>query len=315
MHTPTVTQRFSQALLQAAERLGLPGPPLHPDGERVPLAVQDQLWQHLVDCADDALVGLQLGLTLQVGHLDVAGMLLMSCDDYGESLDILHEYLPIIGEGGEVEVNSTGDQVTLRYAPIYEVCQAQRVEAVLSAILHLSRWSTGGRFMPESVHFAHAPLDDASRYPGLLGCPVHFGSDSNFLRFSTAQLALPLIQANSALRDQLRLLADNRLRELGESSLSASVSALIREHPSAGKERIAEMLAMSGRHLNRRLADEGLSFKQLRDRELRILAEAALLREEKIIVIAEQLGFSDESAFAKAFRRWSGMTPSQFRDQ
>ena len=53
----------------------------------------------------------------------------------------------------------------------------------------------------------------------------------------------------------------------------------------------------------------------MQDRELRVLAETALLRDEKIIAIAEQLGFSDESAFAKAFRRWSGMTPSQFRDQ
>ena len=73
------------------------------------------------------------------------------------------------------------------------------------------------------------------------------------------------------------------------------------------------MLAISGRHLNRRLADEGLSFKQLRDRELLHLAEMALRRDEKIAAIAEALGFSDESAFAKAFRRWTGMSPSQFR--
>lgn len=315
MHTPTVTLRFSQALFQAAERLGLPSPPLQPDQERVPLSVQDQLWQHLVDSAQDPLIGVQLGLALQVGHLDIAGMLLMSCDSYGDSLDILFEYLPIIGEGGEVDVKRDGNSVLLTYTPIYDACRAQRVEAVLSAILHLSRWSTGGRFVPESVHFQHNALDDLNRYPGLLGCPVHFHSDKNYLRFDQQMLTLPLIQANGALRDQLRLLADTRLRELGESSLSASVASLIREQPRAGKERIADALAVSGRHLNRLLAEEGLSFKQLRDRELRILAEAALLRDEKISAVAEQLGFSDESAFAKAFRRWSGMTPSQFRDQ
>ena len=76
MHTPTVTLRFSQALLQAAERLGIPPPNLPADGDRVPLAVQDQLWQHLVVCTDDPLIGLHLGLTLQVGHLDVTGMLI-----------------------------------------------------------------------------------------------------------------------------------------------------------------------------------------------------------------------------------------------
>ena len=315
MHTPTVTLCFSQALLQAAERLGIPAPAQSPDSDRVPLAVQDQLWQHLATCADDPLIGLHLGLTLQVGHLDVTGMLLMSCDTYVESLEVLCEYLPIIGEGGEVDVKTQDQQIALSYAPIYDVCRAQGVEAVFGAILQLSRWSTGGRFSPSSVHFEHAALDKTQRYSELLGCPVHFECTGNYLSFSCDQLDMPLIQANSTLRDQLRLLADNTLRELGDASLSAEVAALIRQHPRAGKERIAELLAMSGRHLNRRLADEGVSFKQLRDRELRILAEAALHRDEKVVVIADALGFSDESAFARAFRRWSGMTPSQFREQ
>ena len=315
MHSPTVTLRFSQALIQAARRLGLPPLDTPRAEERVPLEVQDTLWQELCDSASDPLIGIQLGQTLQVGHLDVAGMLLMSCETYGESLDALHEYLPIIGEGGDVSIERDGDSVCLSYTPVYEVCRAQRVEAVLTAILHLSRWSTGGQFRAESVHFVHAPLDDAQRYPGLLGCPVHFGATSNHLRFAAHMLELPLIQANTALRDQLRLLADDTLRQLGEKSLSASVSELIREHPRAGKERIGELLAISGRHLNRRLAEEGLSFKQLRDRELRKLAEAALYRDEKIAAVAESLGFSDESAFAKAFRRWSGLSPAQFRDQ
>lgn len=315
MHTPTVTLRFSQALIQAAQRLGLPPLDTPPIEERVPLEVQDALWQELCAQASDPLIGIQLGMALQVGHLDVAGMLIMSCETYGESLDVLFEYLPIIGEGGEVNVKYESDSVLLSYTPIYDICRAQRVEAVLSAILHLSRWSTGGLFQAQSIHFGHAALHDAHRYPGLLGCPVSFSEPDNYLRFDKSMLALPLIQANSALRDHLRKLADNTLRQLGEKSLSASVSDLIRQHPRAGKERIADLLALSGRHLNRRLAEEGLSFKQLRDRELQSLAEVALQREGKISVVAEELGFSDESAFAKAFRRWTGKSPAQFRDQ
>lgn len=313
MHAPTVTLRFAQALIQAAHRLGITPPPL-PDGEeRIPLAIQDTLWQHLCSADSDPLIGIRLGQTLQVGHLDVAGMLLMSCETYGESLEALVEYLPIIGEGSEVTLHAAGSHVELGYTPVYDVCRAERVEAVLSAVLHLSRWSTGGLFQPKALYFRHAPLDDPQRYPGLLGCPVHFEADGNFLRFHRDMLDLPLIQANSVLRDQLRALADQTLRQLDEESLGNQVAELIRAHPRAGKERIAELLAISGRHLNRRLADEGLSFKQLRDRELLHLAEMALRRDEKIAAIAEALGFSDESAFAKAFRRWTGMSPSQFR--
>lgn len=314
MHTPTVTLRFSQALIQAAAKLGLTfdSPPSH---ERVPIDVQDTLWESLCSRASDPLIGVQLGMNLQVGHLDVAGLLVMSCDTYGEALDALFEYLPIIGEGGDVHVRHDGAAVELHYTPRFTVRQAERVESVLSGILHLGRWSTGGRFQVLSMHFQHAPLDDASRYPGLLGCPVSFSQSGNYLRFEKSALDLPLIQANSAVRDHLRALADETLRHLGEQSLSASVAELICQHPRAGKERIADLLAISGRHLTRRLADEGLSFKQLRDRELLKLAEAGLARDDKIAAIAEALGFSDESAFAKAFRRWTGTSPAQFRDR
>ena len=80
MHTPTVTLRFSQALIQAAQRLGLPPLDTPPIEERVPLEVQDALWQELCAQASDPLIGIQLGMALQVGHLDVAGMLIMSCE-------------------------------------------------------------------------------------------------------------------------------------------------------------------------------------------------------------------------------------------
>lgn len=313
MHAPTVTLRYAQALIQAAHRLGMDTPALPDGSERVPLTVQDSLWQQLCAQSKDPLIGIQLGQTLQVGHLDVAGMLLMSCETYGESLDALIEYLPIIGEGGEVSMQVGGSHVELGYTPVYDTCRAARVEAVFSAILHLSRWSTGGYFQAQALHLAHAPLDDARRYPGLLGCPVHFDAEDNFLRFHRDMLDLPLIQANSPLRDHLRMLADQALRQLDEESLATRVAELVRAQPRAGKERIAELLAISGRHLNRRLAEEGVSFKQLRDRELLYLAEMALRRDEKIAAIAETLGFSDESAFAKAFRRWTGMSPSQFR--
>ena len=72
--------------------------------------------------------------------------------------------------------------------------------------------------------------------------------------------------------------------------------------------------AMSGRHLNRKLADEGFSFKQLRDRELQVLACRALERGDKIAGISAELGFSDESSFSRSFRRWTGMSPSQYRE-
>ncbi len=314
MSTATVTLRYSQALLQAAQRLGLPAPQLELDSERVPLSTQDALWEHLCKHSDDPLIGIRLGLSLQVGHLDIAGLLLMSCETCGEALDALIDYLPIIGEGGQAQLETNNRGVCLSYQPHYTSCTQQRVEAVLAGLVQLGRWSTGGHFTVHELHLAHPPRDDAQRYPELLGCPVRFNTHDYRLCLPAETLTRPLIQANAPLRDQLRSLADQQLANLEAQSLSRKVSQAIRRQPGASRDEIAAQLAVSSRHMNRRLAEDGLSFKSLRDHELRQLAETALHRGDRISQITEQLGFSDESAFAKAFRRWSGLSPAQFRD-
>lgn len=316
-HTPTVTVHFSQAILQAARRLGLPLPDELvaelESRERVDLASQDRLWEGFCGAARDPLTGLELGLALQVGHLDTAGMILMSCETVAEALDALLDYHPIVGEGGAFHLREEGDLMRLCYEPVYRVRRDERVEAVLASMLNLTRWSTGGLFQAEALSFQHAPLAAPERYRERLGAAVAFQAEDNALVFAREQMAIPLIHANPALCQHLRGLADQLLERLDSRSLSARVGALVRENPRWGKERIAERLAMSGRHLVRKLADEGTGFKLLRDAQLQTLAEQALERGARLADIAEELGFSDESAFAKAFKRWTGQTPAQYR--
>ncbi|MEE4250042.1 MAG: AraC family transcriptional regulator ligand-binding domain-containing protein [Alcanivoracaceae bacterium] len=311
---PTVTLRFAQAIRQAAARLGIDLPVAQADGERVPLAAQDALWEAFCSAAQEPLIGLRLGLELQAGHLDLAGLLLMTCETYGESLDALLEYYPIVGEGGDFSLQIVRDEVCLSYHAHYHVRMAERVETVIAALLNLSHWNSGGGFQASRVELCHRPLDEPSRYHQLLGCPVTFNSAVNSICFPQSMLSLPLIQANAAMRDQLLKLADSQLSQLGDNSLSRQVAALICEQPRWGKEKVADSMGMSGRHLIRLLADERMSFKQIRDRELLRLAQRALQEEIRISDVALQLGFSDESAFAKAFRRWTGMSPGQYRD-
>ena len=312
---PTVTLRFAQAIHQAAARLGIVLPVSPSDGERVSLQAQDALWDALCSAAPDPLIGLRLGLEVQAGHLDLTGLLLMSCETYGESLEALLDYYPIVGEGGDFRIEMDQHEVRLSYLPHYQVRVAQRVENVMAALLNLSHWNTGGAFRASHLQLTHAALDQADRYASLLDCPIRFAAASNSICFPRELLTLPLIQANTAMRDQLRRLADEQISLLADDSLAHQVAALVRKQPRWGKERVAEHFAVSGRHLIRLLADDGITFKQIRDRELLQLASQALHTGSRITDTALQLGFSDESAFAKAFRRWTGMSPAQYRDQ
>lgn len=307
----TVTLRFAQALADAAARLGMAVPPWPTAGERVAMAELDRFWDQLCHSADP-LIGLRLGLALQVGHLDITGLLLMSCSNYAESMAALVEYAPLIGGVG-FQLHSEGELQQLQVQSAFRARPAQRVEAVLTMILQLSRSNTGGRFEPARLLLRHAPLAAAADYSKLLGCPVMFGAAIDALEFSSAQLALPLEQANPGVRDHLVQLADVGLAQVAAQSTRQRVTALLRVHPQWNKDQVAARLHLSGRHLARRLTEEGTSFRQLQDQERRGVAEDMLRRQCRIQQVAEALGFSDESAFAKAFRRWTGVSPSMFR--
>lgn len=316
---PTVTLQLTQAIVQNAQRLGLKLPAeliaSIPDTGRTPMSLQNDLWEAFCSAGEDPLTGLRLGQSLQVGHLDMVGMLLMSCDTLGEAIDLLIEYHPVVGEGGDFHHAHQGGDSLLIYEPHYRVRQRERAESVTACVLNLARWITGGSFQAKLVQFTAEAAEDAAKYEALLDCPVRFSAPCNAIRFSPELLATALIQANSNVRDQMRMMADATLRELGQDGLSAKVKALVRQHPTWGRERIAAELNMSGRHLIRKLQDEGSTFKLLRSGLLQQMAETQLESGASIAQVADELGFSDESAFVKAFKRWAGVTPAQYRNQ
>jgi AraC-like DNA-binding protein len=313
---PSVTARYTQAIVEAAQRQGVDLPAPLRDAlaghTRIPMAQQDALWTLFTNATSDPLAALRLGTDLQAGHLDIVGLLLLSCDTLGDGLEVLTEYAPIIGDNARFEVTRDGDIVTLRYQPEYTACRAQRVEAALGCVLGLARWMTNGRFMPGAVLFAHASRADTGAYETLLGCPARFSQHCDGVTMDAAMLDCRLIQAGSQLHTHLRALADEMLASLQQGSVSARVQQLIRANPRWGKERIGEQLGMSGRHLNRKLADEGISFKSLREALLDDMAVQALRSGHSVAAVGERLGFSDENAFTRAFRRWRGLTPAQF---
>lgn len=312
----TVTVHFAKALLEAALRQGVELPAemqqVLTSGPRVPMAAQDAFWSLFSAARPEPLAALRLGLSIQAGHLDIVGLLLLSCETLGDALEVLAEYAPIVGDQARFEIERAAEQVTVTYWPDYLACRDQRVEATLACMVNLARWMTSNNIRLREVLFAHHAAAEADAYQALLGCPVRFDAEVNGVAMDAAELTRPLIHAGGDVHAHLRALADDMLASLQKDSLSAKIEQIIRAHPRWGKERIAETLGVSGRHLNRKLSAESVSFKTLREAILFEMAREALHKRQPTSAISAQLGFSDENAFSRAFARWSGQTPAQY---
>ena len=179
------------------------------------------------------------------------------------------------------------------------------------------------RFVPEEVSraarisFEHEAPPYRESYTQAFGCAVHFGQAYNGSLFCRSSLDVPQLHA-----DPISLMA---LQRAADSLLSAgppraAVSERVRDILRFGSapsevtcEGIAQSLGITARSLRRRLATEGLTLSGLLDEERCRFACAELKRDASVKVLSERLGFSEPSAFHRAFKRWTGTTPVRYQ--
>lgn len=191
-------------------------------------------------------------------------------------------------------------------------------EQTIVAIVKISREVAGEDFRPEAAHFRHQPPDDMTAHEAYFGCPVIFDSDRDALEVSEKSLLAPNRLGDPSISDFFDAHLDRELAQLEDrAGLDKRIRIKISQSLSEGVpsvSQIAQSLNMSARTLQRRLSGQGYSFQTLVDESRRQLAEK-LLRETDYALgeIAFLTGFSEQSAFTRAFKRWAGQTPRSYR--
>lgn len=259
----------------------------------------------------------------------------MLCDEYGAfglawksaqtlraSWDRAERYALVLTSVSAYEVRNADEGVYMLLHRDGERRLGLRLsnEATIASVVAISQQVTEAPFQPRAIFFRHPPPRSVAEHERHFGCPVHFDADRD------AVLAAPdTLNAPNRLGDAgLSHFFDAHLQsELGTEkpvqSLDSQVRGLIARELSEGVPKIssiAAQLAMSGRTLQRRLGDAGFSFQSLVDDARRELA-SRLLRDTSysLAEIAFLTGFSEQSAFNRASRRWSGQTPRSWRLQ
>ncbi len=181
-------------------------------------------------------------------------------------------------------------------------------------------WLTGRPIELKRVDFRGDPPENLEKYEELFACPLYFNQNSNLMYFDAECLRYPLVHTEQSLEEFLRTAPYQLLTMTPEhhhNSLVSQVRAMIGHDFSQGFpsfETISAALHMSAPTLRRRLKEEGTSFQQLKDHCRCEAAKGYLTRRDMSInQVAQEMGFTDPSAFHRSFKKWTGQTPGEYR--
>lgn len=263
-------------------------------------------------------LGLALAQQISAAHLGVLGYLILACNSLGDALIRMDRYGRLIDDAIDMHIRQVDDQIELSWPPLLTTADAVFVELGVAAVVQFARNITGQQSPMTAVGFAHWHEVNVQPYRQFFGCVPSFGQPNTFLRFPTVYLSLPLRQPDAVLLDILEAQANQALALLPRTDvfLQEVRRLLIRlcRESAPTLEQVAEVLHITPRTLQRRLAEHGVRFQPLLD-EVRLQLCEQYLQDERLQLtdIAALLGYSDQSALTRAYRRWTGRTPHQQR--
>ena len=294
---------------------------LDPDN-RIPFAQLVALYEKAAELTGDNNFGLHLGQSITPTAFDVVGYCALNSQTLGAAFARVARYHSIWTDGALFTVETTNDTsaVVYSYADTSIHDHRQDAEMTLAIVTTLCRNIASADFAPTFVEFQHDAPRDTSEHRRLFRCPMEFRSPSNKLTFPSTFLSLPIAKADASLCALLDRHAEELLAKFPpQHSLVDQVRSIITAELRGGDpslEHVADKLSLTPRTLQRKLQDLGASHNELLDQMRRQLAMRYLReREMAICEVAYLLGFSESSSFHRAFKRWTGLTPKDFRSQ
>ncbi len=251
--------------------------------------------------------------------MNLFGYLLLSSETVGEGVERVARYQQALTGVPWISIQPDESSLCMRVGMQHgdREIRAIHAEYVAGLALQMMSWVSETRIEPAEVRFAHAPRGEPAEYERILRSPVKFEADQSELVMSSRMRHKPSMHANSELARVHEELATELLARQVRDGVAHSVRRALAHQLESGPPELASVareLAMSARSLQRRLAEEETSFREVLDTLRRDLARRHLEHPSiPISEIAYLAGFSEVSAFTRATRRWFGRSPSQVR--
>jgi AraC-like DNA-binding protein len=286
---------------------------------RVPVADISKLYRTCVEVTNNPYFGLTVARFIHISNLHALGFALAASDTLMEFCLRIERYFRVVSESAKVTIRQADGQVMLSADHLTEV-SGETEDAFLGFVVIAMRQSSNVAFNPLAVEFRHAaPRDGAGPYEALFRAPIHFDRPQSRLVFAEADLQRKLAGACPELAQINDNIAVKYLARLDRNDVISLAKQKIVEQLANGectRELIAKSMGMSATALQFKLSKRDTSFHELLDGTRQEMA-CSYLQQSALPVteIAFLLGFNDTSNFARAFKRWTGMSPTDFRDR
>ena len=291
-------------------------------GERIEVDKIDAILRVAIPLIHDPAFGLHSARCWHPSELGVLGYAWLSSSTLRTGLERAVRYSRLVGERGVTEIEDTKLGLKVRFSakrgnPAVVPVAAVFVDIVMALLLDLCRMNAGAALQPVAAALRRRKPDPADAYQRFFGCSVQFGADENTFVLSAKDADRPLPSANRQLAAVFDRMLTEELAQLDKSDVVSRTRAAVLEHLSSGEgtaEDTAKQLHMSSRTLQRKLAEANTTYLQLVDDTRKDLALRYIEDPRRSVTdITFSLGFSQPSAFTRAFKRWTGRSPSGYR--
>ena len=289
------------------------------DATRVTPAQASRVIQALWNATDDELLGVG-PKPVPRGTFRMMTLGLIHVADLATALQRLVEFSQIATGFEAIEMTVDGSTTRLSFDPRRQPAQTDQLvtDIVMTVVHRFAGWLIGQRIALISVDLPWTAPAHAAEYLLIYGVSPTFEANGAAMTFASRYLSAPVVRSEDELIKFLRRSPNDLLfRQDFNPTTSSRVRKVIeRKRPDEAVmvEDIAKRLNVSAQHLRRLLREEGTSFREIKEEILRDEAIASLVRgRETVEALSDRLGFSEPSAFRRAFRRWTGSPPGSYR--
>ena len=287
---------------------------------RYPLKKVRELWALSREATGDPAVGLKTGKYAQPRHFYAFGYSWSASANLLGAFERLSRYYKVMSTASvTISLHETRDSYVLSAAfpDKTKMPPKEGIDCGMTALLAMCDIVANKEIRPTLVELAREPDELADVYSEALRAPIQWGTEVGAFYFDKKELLVPLPLSAPDIAKATDKIAEQYIETLDPHKVASEVRRLLIDLLPSGKadqERISRHLNRSASTLQRQLQAEGLTYRQVLESTQRNLAET-YLREKKHThaQIAYLLGFSEQSNFSRAFKRWTSMTPRQFQ--